>query len=451
MRHGRLVAGLFLSFFTAQSAFVVLAPTLPDVARDFGISIGAAGQLRTVASVAGVLGALLLMPLARRTTVRQLLLGGLAALGLGALASAAAPSFVLLALGQVVIGAGLAAVLSAGLAAAVEWPEPEARSRVLAWTIVGQPAAWVAGMPVVGALSDIGWRWGWILVPASALVAIAALPREPAREGPKLRPRDTGRAWRDRRVRRWALGELMAYAAWGGTLVYAGALLGDSYDLRAGTVGLLLGGAAIAYFPGTFAARRRLEGDKRRLLASLALALAAGVAAFGLVRPSVGVSTALFALLVLLAGARTIVGSAFGLDAAPGHKVGIGSLRSAATQLGYLLGAAAGGLAVNLGGYEALGVTLAAFFAAGAVPYLSGGPRRRSVRAAERMLAPIYDHWSVRDWTAIPLRCRLVVVGRGMSRAHVWTLRDGRLWRLESFADGAAALRAGARPCRRNA
>ena len=367
----RIAAGLFLSFLTAQAAFAALAPTLPDVARDYGISTGTAGQLRTAAAIAGLATALALAPLGRVVGIRRLLVGGLAVLAAGSVVSALAPTFSLLIAGQVILGIGGAAVLSAGLAAAGDWPAREQRTRVLAWTTVGQPAAWVVGMPAVGALSSLGWRWGWIVVPAAAVAALAVLPAGPSRTAPV--PTSTASVWGDPAVRRWAIGEVMAYAGWGGTLVYAGALLTDSYKLGTDSVGLLLGGAAIAYFPGTFAARRRLEGDLRMLLAGLALALALGAAAFGALRPSVWVSTGLFAVLILLAGARGIAGSAFGLGAAPEHKVTIGSIRAGATQLGYLAGAASGGIALDLGGYPAVGVTLAAFFTAAAVPHLLAG------------------------------------------------------------------------------
>ncbi|MFL5894302.1 MAG: MFS transporter, partial [Thermoleophilaceae bacterium] len=391
----RIAAGLFLSFLTVQSAFIVLAPTLPDVAREFGVSTGTAGQLRTVAAVAGVATALTLAPLGRVVGIRRLLVTGLGVLAAGATASALAPTFALLAVGQVTLGMGGAAVLSAGLAAAGDWPAREQRTRVLAWTTVGQPAAWVLGLPAVGALSHLGWRWGWIVVPAAAAAALAVLPCGPSRNAPASAA--TGSAWGDPRVRRWAFGEVMAYAGWGGTLVYAGALLSETYDLGTSTVGLLLGAAAVAYFPGTFAARRRLEGDLRALLGGLAIALAFGAAAFGALRPSAFVSTGLFAVLILLAGARGIAGSAFGLNAAPEHKVTIGSIRAAATQLGYLAGAAAGGIALDLGGYPVVGLTLAGFFAAAAVPHLSLGFGRRPLRGAQRALAPIYSEWSGAD------------------------------------------------------
>jgi predicted MFS family arabinose efflux permease len=219
-------------------------------------------------------------------------------------------------------------------------------------------------------LNDLGWRWGWAIVPVAALAALLVVPVAPASASPPLRRRDTWRAWRDRRTRRWAVGELMAYAGWGGTLVYAGSLLADSYDLSAAAVAPLLAVAAAAYFPAAFAGRRRLGGDVERLLASLALALAVGSLLFGVLRLSTDFSVAIFALLVLTAGARTVIGSAVGVRALPRHTVSVGAMRSVATQLGYLLGAAVGGVALNIGGYTALGIALAGFFGLAALPHL---------------------------------------------------------------------------------
>jgi predicted MFS family arabinose efflux permease len=103
---------------------------------------------------------------------------------------------------------------------------------------------------------------------------------------------------------------------------------------------------------------------------ALGIAMAAGVFLFGAYRPALWLSGLLFAMLVLLAGGRTIAGSAFGLDAAPEHKVALMSVRAAATQFGYLVGAGLGGLALAAGGYSLLGVVLATLFVLAVVPYL---------------------------------------------------------------------------------
>ena len=73
---------------------------------------------------------------------------------------------------------------------------------------------------------------------------------------------------------------------------------------------------------------------------------------------------ALLATMAFINGRRSIAASAMGMDSAPDDRVAVMSMRAAANQLGYLLGAAAGGLALALGGFSALGPTLAALYAA---------------------------------------------------------------------------------------
>jgi predicted MFS family arabinose efflux permease len=63
-------------------------------------------------------------------------------------------------------------------------------------------------------------------------------------------------------------------------------------------------------------------------------------------------------------GWRSMIASALGMDAAPEDKIAVMSMRAAANQFGYLLGAAAGGVALALAGFTGLGVALAGMFAA---------------------------------------------------------------------------------------
>ncbi|MFL6017140.1 MAG: hypothetical protein ACJ74V_06340 [Gaiellaceae bacterium] len=120
------------------------------------------------------------------------------------------------------------------------------------------------------------------------------------------------------------------------------------------------------------------------MLAPLALTLAAGAVFFGFARVSAGASIGVFALLVLLSGARTFLGSAAGLRPLPKHAMSVSAMRSVVMQLGYLIGAAAGGIAVDTGGYSALGVVLAGFFTLAALPHLA----LRRYRYAPRAPAP---------------------------------------------------------------
>jgi predicted MFS family arabinose efflux permease len=381
---GGAVAGdpapsLFLCLFAVQASVIALSPVLAQVGADFGVSTASAGQLRSVSGLVAGLTAVGMGRLSGRLGLRELLIAGLAVLGTGSLLSAAAPSFAVLAAAQVAVGAGVAMVLSGGLAAAAQWSVPEQQARVLSWAILGQPVAWIVGMPVIGLLGGVSWRWGWVALPflasALALAAIAVRPSDGHREPP------VG-AWRllagDRRVAGWAVGELLAWSAWAGTLVYAGALFVESYDASTATAGLLLGLAAVAYLPGNMLARRRLDTSTRLLAAAAPPLAAAIVVVFGAYRPSLAVSAAVLALLAFVAAARTIAGSALGLEVCSQRRVFAMRIRTAATQFGYLLGSALGGVALAAGGYPALGATLGTMFLLAAVPHavslLSGPP-----------------------------------------------------------------------------
>jgi len=369
-------AALFLCLFAVQASVIALSPVLPEVAADFGVSTATAGQLRSVSGLVAGLTAVAMGRLSGRLGLRELLLAGLAVLAAGALLSAAAPAFALLAAAQVALGAGIAMVLSGGLAAAAEWSAPEQRARVLSWALLGQPFAWIVGMPAIGLLGGLSWRWGWLAVPFLAgVLAFAAVARRPA-DGRREPPVGAWRLLRrDRRVAGWALGELFAWSAWAGTLVFAGALFVESYGASTAAAGFLLGLAAVAYLPGNMLARRHVESSARLLVAAAPPLAATIVVVFGAWRPALGVSAALLALLAFVAAARTIAGSALGLEVCAQRRVFAMRIRTAATQFGYLLGSALGGIALAAGGYGALGAVFAVMFLLAAAPHLAALPR----------------------------------------------------------------------------
>jgi predicted MFS family arabinose efflux permease len=361
---------LFLALFAAQAGFLVLTPILPDVAGDLGVSIATAGALRIASGLAGTGVALTLGLTAPRLGLRDLVAAGLLLVALGSCAGASAPTFLVLALSQLALGAGQAMVLSGALAAAASWSAPAARSRVLGLVLLGQPAAWIAGMPAIGALASSSWRLAMCAPVAASAIALAALAgRPPDAPAPRGRMRQLLR--RDSAVVGWAMGELLAYAAWGGTITFAAALMIQSYGASPALVGLLIAAGAAAYFPGNLLARRRTDDCARELLALLGGSLTVPLALFGAIRPGLWFSASMFGVIVLLVGGRTLSGSAAGFQAAPGHELAVMSIRAAAMQLGIVIGSALGGAALAAGGYPLLGAVLSILFAAGAVPHLA--------------------------------------------------------------------------------
>ena len=305
------VPALFAAMFAAQAGLLSLGPVLPDVAREFGVSVAAAGQLRTLGGLAGGATTVAVALLGSRLELRGMLVAGHLMLALGTLASAAAPNLAVLAAGQAAVGAAAGLLIAGALAASAVWSESGRRARVLAVASLGQPMSWVAGMPLGGLLAELGWRYSLFAVPLAASLAggtaLARLSR-PASSTPMGRPL--------RSLPVWAAPELFSYAAWSGVLVFAGALLVESYSVSPGVVGLLLGAAALAALPGNMLARPWLAGHARELLVVLGVAAALLTALFGMARPGAAASTAILALLVLVACTRTVAGSALALQSA---------------------------------------------------------------------------------------------------------------------------------------
>ena len=68
---------------------------------------------------------------------------------------------------------------------------------------------------------------------------------------------------------------------------------------------------------------------------------------------------ATFCLVGFAAGVRARAASGLGLEQLPRHPGAMMAARTAATQLGYLLGAVVGGALISHGGYGMLGIVLA--------------------------------------------------------------------------------------------
>ena len=421
---------LFLCLFAAQAAVIAMSPVLVDAASDLDVSTATAGQLRTITGLAAGITALLLGALAGRVGLgRQLLLGS-GLLALASALSAAASTFTLLALAQLPVGVAVAMLTTAGTLAAAEWVPKEQRTRALSWVLVGQPAAWIVGMPLIGLLGEWSWRYGWLVLPLAAAAAAGLLVASRAGQPPAhSRPAGARAALADRTLARWLASELFANAAWAGTLVYAGALFVESYGTSTKLTGCLLAVAAGAYVAGNLTCRRLVRRDPRRTLALLAVLLAVTDGLFGLVRSDVPLSAALLSTAAFFAGGRTLVSSAFALSAPPELRPVVTSLRAATMQFGYFAGSIAGGAALTVGGYSAFGATMGLFFIGAAATLarrLAGGDWAPSAPKAGLSDVSVGVEGSIDVLSGPRLRTRdegAILTARSQAAQHVARLR----------------------------
>jgi DHA1 family inner membrane transport protein len=358
-------ATLFLCLFAAQAGAIALAPVLVEVARDLDVSTAAAGQLRTVAGLAAGAAALVLGRLGTRVGLGRQLLGGSILLASGSVLSAVAPGIVFLAVSQVPVGAGIGVLTTAATLAAAEWVSLEHRSAVLSWTLLGQPFAWIVGMPLLGTAGEVSWRCAWLAFPlVAALLAAAAVAGRRGTAPASTAPTRLREALAAPEVRRWLAADALANTGWAGTLVYAGAFFVQSYETSAATTGVLLAICAAANVAGNATLRRFADGEPWRRLVGLTLLLATAVLAFGNVSTSPVLSVALLAAGAFAAGGRALVSSAYGLSLPADIRAGATAMRSATMQFGYFTGSLVAGAALAWGGYPALGTVMSALFLA---------------------------------------------------------------------------------------
>jgi predicted MFS family arabinose efflux permease len=369
---------LFTALFAAQAALIAMSPVLAQAADDLDVSTATAGQLRTVAGVAaGVTALLVSVGTVRLALARQLLLSSVL-LALGSLASAAAPDYAVLATAQVPVGIAVAVLTTAATLAAAEWVPSEVRTRTLSWALVGQPAAWIVGMPLVGVVGASSWRYGWVILPFAAAVTLAVLVgRRASAASAPTRAADFGAVLRDKTVAPWLASELLANSAWAGTLVYAGALFSEVHSASPVTTGIVLALGAVAYIAGNLTGRRLVRLEPVGVLVVLAGASGIAVLAFAAADCGLIARTMLFSAAAFFVGGRTMVSSAFAVAMPLARRGAATSLRASTMQFGYVVGSSLGGIAVAVGGYQALGATTATLFILGAVCLQLAQSRRR--------------------------------------------------------------------------
>ena len=352
------------------------------------MSIAAAGQLRILAAPLAVVAALVAGRLLSRYSPRALLGVASVLLAFGSLASAAAPSFALLALAQIPMWIGISMILTAGVAAMAAWTEPERRTRVVAHAFAGPPTAWIVGMPIIGLVAEVHWRLAFLALPLPAALlaglAVAGRPRDVPIPGRRrrcdasfaVRTAGAGPSGSSSPTRR------------AGTLVFSGALLTEQYGMSTTATGVALAAVAVAYLLGNRWAGHGVSERARQTMLVSSLAAAVAVALTWTVTPMVAVTLVLFAASGAFVATRTVAGTVYGFSVAGELGREVGTVRGVTTQLGYLIGALVGGAAIAIGGFALLGVAMGGLFVASTLPYASvffsrarGAARPGGVRA----------------------------------------------------------------------
>lgn len=377
----RMLAPLVLATMASQAMIVVLSPTIVTTAADLGASVPAIGQARSITAIVSVVASVVISVWASRLSIR----GGLAtgaglALVAGALVATATSVPVFLA-SHVVVGIAQALLISGGFAGVAAFTG-SGRDRATGYVASAQALAWVVVNPGAAALAEhVTWRVAYF-IPAS--VALAALvTARLAQPLPTTQGADHWAPVRVRPARRWIGAEAAGFAAWTAVLTFSGAFFVEHTGAAVGETGWLLAAGASAYFlAATQSGRLRARLPRKALVAGAALLMAVVFPVMLTAGLSTAGAAAAFAVLGLLAGVRTPASAGLGLETLPGQPAAIMAARTAATQVGYLVGAVLGGTVIAGWGYAPLGPVLAVVMVLSAVLVLRIGEPPPSARSA---------------------------------------------------------------------
>ncbi|MEU4667995.1 MFS transporter [Amycolatopsis sp. NPDC023774] len=167
---------LALAVFAQGTSEFMVSGLVPEVARDLGVSLAAAGSLTAVFAMGMVIGAPALAIAGRGWSQRAALLGYLGVFVAVHVAAALAPGFGILLATRLVSALATAGFLAVALTAAAD-AAPGGEGRATAVVLAGTTLACVAGVPAGAVLGQVwGWRsafWAVALVSVPAFAAIA--------------------------------------------------------------------------------------------------------------------------------------------------------------------------------------------------------------------------------------------------------------------------------------
>jgi predicted MFS family arabinose efflux permease len=371
-----LVTALMLATFVNFLGSLALGPFLPQVADDLGTTVALVGQVPALVTMLAALLGLVIGPLADHYGYARALLVGVLAATVSTLAIGLAPTYGFLLVVTAVGAIGRAAVQpTAQATVAARFSDEGARRHAMSRVQMGNSGAAIIGIPLltwIAALSS--WRLAFLTLAVLGLLSLVVLWRtlpldETSNSGrlrlrvalasymPLLRHRSTFSL-----ILATLVGNIGTWVVWS----YLSAFLIELHGFTIQDVGwvYLLGGLGV--MAGTMLSGTRLSAYPRPLM--IVSRLAGGLLlTCAMVLPLTGVSVvAIVALAMVLHGMYGVPNLLVLNAETPAGRATTMTLNNSAISLATALGGVVGGVALTLGGYQALGVCAPIFPLVGA-------------------------------------------------------------------------------------
>jgi predicted MFS family arabinose efflux permease len=356
---------LTLAIFGFATSVTMLGPLLVDLGHDLDVSLGQAGLLAAAMAVSWAVAAPFAGVLSDRIGRRPMIVLALSGLGAATLGAGLAPGFGMLLVMRVLAGLFGGFGPAVVIAAAGDLFPPHRRGMAMGWTNLGFSLAAIVGVPAIGAIGgSLGWRWAFaatgLMVMLLGLLIRLAFPTSKtthAEQGPPISYRTVLTL-----PGLWSILAANAFerALFNLAVLYLPSFLMLSYGLDAVAIAPILVLMAIGSIVGTMGGGWLGDHFPKATIFVVAQALAAGVAlALFTQTPGLAISAAGGALFSLVNASSRPALLALSAELSTRHRGAVMGVFSMTNQGGIVFGSSVGGLAIGLGGYSTLAVTMA--------------------------------------------------------------------------------------------
>ena len=378
--HGRFfLPALGLAVFSVWLVTVTFELLLIDIANTFHVQVGTAGFVAAVGSISGIAAGLLLSVISVRFNHKLLLMVGLACTSVAAVGFFFAPTFDLLLIPNIAVGAGIAMATAMAYSLIGEFYPLEKRGRAIGWIVAASALTYIIGTPIIGLIASVSnWRATmiWFSLPvalASLVLVFIAVPKksnenfaavkEPFFEGCKQAILNRSAVA--------ALFVTMFIMAEGSISFYAVSFFRSQFaiTIALGSIVILVGNVLSA--AGGVVAGFFVNRIGRKPLGTFTCLVAAFLTLSFTFMPSFGLSWGLSALRFWFAGMSFTASGSLIIEQLPRFRGPMMSLNAVFMNLGMLLASVAGGIALDLYGYQTLALILGGLGVLGAVVWVT--------------------------------------------------------------------------------
>jgi predicted MFS family arabinose efflux permease len=379
-REIEIIALLGSSVLLFTTNIGMVGPLLLELVDEFEVSLAQAGVLAGAMSLPWAIGAPLTGPLSDRFGRRLTLSLSLGAMGIATCLAPLTWSFWTLFAVRLLAGMFASPGASSMMAAVSDNIPASRRATALGWVNAGFGFAAFAGIPIMGAIGGaFGWRWSFLTIGLLTilLAVIIGLRLPPSAEQPS---HERGMLLAYRQVLKsptlpLILGSnLMERCVFGAVSVYLAAFIMQSYSIGLIEFAPLLGLTSLGTIVGNILGGQLADRAPRPRIFGLTQ-LASGTCALGffLLTPSLATSILLAMAFGLATSASRPAMIAMATLISSEHRGTALGFFSLTNQGGWVIGPMAGGLALAVGGYGAIGLLCALLAAAGALLMLPLG------------------------------------------------------------------------------